>query len=94
MNCKKNEFAVVIKGLSTGKFCTVLRLATYDEAAELGFRIDLDGPLWLTDREFLNTWGTFDPYMFDSYLRPIRPQPDDAVDEVIQRLGTPHKETA
>lgn len=52
----------------------------------------MDIPLPVSDR-LLPRMGRFAPVP-DAFLRPIRPQPDDAIDEVIQRIGTPNKEIA
>lgn len=92
MNCKPGDLAVVTRGMSAGKFCTCLRLVTHEEAMKLGYRTDLDGPMWLTDTMFVSTWGDFDELMFDDWLRPIRDPGDDATDETLEWLPVPTKE--
>ncbi len=52
----------------------------------------MDIPLPMSD-QLLPRMGRFAPVP-DAFLRPINSPGDDAVDEGIQRIGTPHKETA
>lgn len=88
MNCKQGDLAVVIEGAAVGYIVTCV--ARYD-----GPWFDMDyEPGWKVDRPIPKMGGRPEAFIYDKGLRPIRPQPDDAVDEVIQRVGTPHKEVA
>lgn len=103
MNCKPGDLAVIVasKTGNAGLIVEVLRPASFEVARlpENGFLYEAGGPAWV-----IKSMGTLLKHMhkkaspwacvMDSSLRPIRPQPDDAVDEVIQRIGTPHKEVA
>jgi hypothetical protein len=94
MNCKPGDLAVFVRSAAgnVGKIVRCLRLATSAEIEAKNHIPDM-GPVWIIDRE-LPRQRTPAALALDCILRPIRPQPDDAVDEVIQRIGTPHKETA
>lgn len=95
MNCKPGDLAVFVrsKAGNEGKIVRCIRLATSEEIDHWA-HTDTKGPVWVVDQMVLRKYGTFAPLALDVNLRPIRPQDDDAVDEVIQRIGTPHKETA
>lgn len=100
MNCKPGDLAVIKrpwrKDEDIGRMVSVIRLGAEGEDVRMrngGFST-CAGPLksagWLVDANH----HEFPCFVADECLRPIRPQADDAVDEVTQRLGTPHKETA
>ena len=95
MNCKPGDLAVFVrsKAGNEGKIVRCIRLATSEEI-DRWYHTDKRGPVWLIDQLVVRMYGTSAPLALDVNLRPIRPQPDDAVDEVIQRIGTPHKEVA
>ena len=97
MNCKPDDLARIIGSTNSGytdRLVDVVRLH-----GVIHPRYDKLGPLWyvrpigFTPHDCnMNAEGLF---LFpDSLLRPIRDPGDDAVDEVIQRIGTPHKEVA
>ena len=82
LNCKPGDLAVVVRSTAgnEGKFCTVLRLATASERYQAQF---LSGePMWVTDVQFMSTWGDFCALMFDAYLSPIHD--NDGEDETLQ----------
>lgn len=100
MNCKPGDLAVMkrpwLNDEDIGRVVSVIRLGSKGERVTMrngGFS-SFDSPLksaaWLVDAHH----HEFPCFVADECLRPIRPQPDDAVDEVIQRIGTPHKEVA
>lgn len=89
MNCKPGDLAMVVKGRSVGVVCTCIRLASIGETLDLGYDVELDGPMWVTDKSFQSTWGDWDCLMFDDFLRPLRDPGDDAVDEMVERVGKP-----
>lgn len=84
MNCRPGDLAVVVKAKldpnQLGKIVTVLEWDTLFLGWKVSPPIITDGSPWMA--------------VADHALRPIRDPGDDAVDEVIQRIGTPHKETA
>ncbi len=95
MNCKPGDLAVFVKSRAgnEGKIVRCLRLATSAEIKAVQFSNDL-GPVWLTDSTFrairrMSRTEEITSYAHDQNLRPIRPQADDATDEVIQRIGKP-----
>jgi hypothetical protein len=109
MNCKKGDLAYVTSGAKTpslaGRFVIVERAAPYGDVRLSGeLWVGVDTPAWICrganggdlpcQRLDGSTYSMPRRLIDDAILRPIRPQPDDAVDEVIQRIGTPHKETA
>lgn len=95
MNCKPGDLAIIVKSWAgnEGKIVQCVKylgiLATSD-----AFGNTTNEPCWAIDRPLQDAVGGVDNILCDDQLRPIRPQPDDAVDEVIQRIGTPHKEVA
>lgn len=84
MNCKPGDLAVLVRArldpTHLGKIVSVIK---WDARLE-GWVVK--PPLFTNGVE----WGA----VKDSSLRRIDNPGDDAVDEVIQRIGTPHKETA
>ena len=88
MNCKQGDIAIVVGGRAVGYIVTCI--GRFD-----GPWNDRDyEPGWRIDRPIPKMNGRHEATIADHYLRPIRDPGDDAVDEVIQRIGTPHKETA
>lgn len=72
-----------------GDLAVILRALWPENVGRLVTVIRLHIPgVWLTEGHGPGI------YCDDADLLPIRPQPDDAIDEVIQRIGTPHKEVA
>lgn len=94
MNCKPNELAIVVKSWSgnEGKIVRCLRIDLVRSGRE---SLGPDGaifppePIWTIDPELPDFDGVFSDYCADSQLRPIPQQPDDAVDEMVQKLGKP-----
>lgn len=93
MNCKPGDLAIVVKSTcgNEGKIVRCIRLATPVEADRLGY---WSGPLWYTDVELMSQrYNGMERRMVrscpDKYLRPIRDPGDDAVDEMVERVGKP-----
>lgn len=86
MNCKPNQLAMVVKGIPSsnlGKTITTRAATTLRSFAMWTFEGDLEGML-----------GGKAELISDDCLMPLDNLGPDAVDEVIQRIGTPHKEVA
>jgi hypothetical protein len=88
MNCKPGDLAVIVKvgplakGL-LGRFVTVLR----PHKDSLGVYWDYEPLLQTVD-------GYVVAAVEDECLRPIRDPGEDAVDEMVQKLGKPQEVTA
>lgn len=83
MNCKPGDLAIVVKSYTNqeGMIVRCIRLVDHKY-----FPGDV---VWLIDKSLKRgNW------IHDDQLRPIRPQPDDAVDEMVQKLGKPEGVTA
>lgn len=87
MNCKQGDLAIVVKGAlghkspNLGKIVTCLKLYP---AGTNGYNLS-QGPLWEVDKQFEDTWGGSDCFMFDSFLRPLRGELSG--DEIEQPLA-------
>jgi len=95
MNCKPGDLAVFVRSMAgnEGKIVRCIRLATEDELSRTGFN-QKDGPVWVVDQAMNCTSpGVRLPLGKDRNLRPIRPQPDDAVDETLLWLPVPSEKT-
>lgn len=93
MNCKQGDLAFVKRGYhgyeNAGKVCEVVSLLSPDVVLGHQWKVRFSTPMKL-----INGSKSEFARCPDAWLQPIRDPGDDAVDEVIQRLGTPHKETA
>jgi hypothetical protein len=74
MNCKPGDMALVIVGLDAGKTTTCVRLEDPDRCG-----VPYRGKTWRIEHEM--HWSDQGqvlmlPYLPDSYLMPIRPEPD------------------
>lgn len=84
MNCKPGDLAVIVQShdpRNIGKLVNVLR--PYDSRS-----------WWITCTSVLHRLYSDCPpgaecATYDAYLRPIRDPGDDAVDEMLQRIGSP-----
>lgn len=94
MNCRPGDLARIVDGGSyTDRLVEVVRVhGLLPKYAALGVLWFIK-PIGFTPHDCdMTPAGEF---LFpDNRLRPIRDPGDDAVDEVIQRIGTPHKEVA
>ena len=87
MNCKPGDLAILLRATNpalvphVGGIRTVVRRSDYVADA------------WYLDPPVFGGNGLQASWM-DKDLRPIRPQPDDAVDEMVQKLGKPEEVTA
>lgn len=91
MNCKPGDLAVIVhcppKPDCVGR---IVECVKFFKSCHIDFRFYTD--VWVVE------WHGVDPKQLgfngfavpDAWLRPIRDPGDDAVDEVIQRLGVPH----
>lgn len=95
MNCKPGDFAMIVAASRmghAGKIVRVVRLASADDLKAIGLKFEPS--VWVLDTPLMTVCGFEVALQKDAWLRPIRDPGDDAVDEVIQRIGTPHKEVA
>ena len=90
MNCKPGDLAVLIRSRAgnEGKIVRCVRLATSVEVMRENLSRAF-GPIWLLDGPIIHTDGRAKPYAKDAWLRPIRPQPDDAQDETLTWVSVP-----
>jgi len=91
MNVQKGDLARVVNTGSRhdGHIVTVNRFIGYKLLGEvftwrghLLHSVDEAGPLWEVE------WAAGIAVCFDRYLRPIRDPGDDAVDEMVVRVGS------
>lgn len=83
MNCEPGDMAVIIRGVSTGALVTVIgpaRIADHDWLIR-----SLRGKLPAMSRDKTVVVGSLINAL-DAWLRPIRPQDDDAQDESLRYL--------
>ena len=92
MNCKKDDLAIFVKSAAgnEGKIVRCVRLASQADLNSVRF-IDTEGPVWVIDRLLLDNRGRHVALAKDESLRPIRDPGDDAVDEMVQKLGKPEE---
>lgn len=90
MNCRQGDLAVIVRSEAgnAGKIVRCIRLIGLEEWFGLNGNLILDYT-WEIDRPLKGWAGDESPKIRDGLLRPIRPQPDDAVDEMVQKLGKP-----
>lgn len=106
MKCRAGDLAIVIRSEAgnLGKIVTCVRVATADDwASEL--TPPARGTYWLVDRPLVALFelrfadGAVAQFVRstrlypDANLKPIRDPGDDAVDEMVQRVGLPEGET-
>lgn len=100
MNCEPGDLAVIVNPLSPnyGRFVNVLRAP---EPSELDWW-SMEGPTWIVEAigaPLIVVNGihcglkAIRPFT-DAALRPVRDPGEDAVDEIIQLLGSPALVTA
>ena len=89
LNCKPGDLAIVVRSYAgnEGKILTCVRLASVSEQRALGYSVELEGPMWVTDRATVNTAGKTDFLMPDDRLRPLRGGSSE--DEVLRLVGRP-----
>jgi hypothetical protein len=85
LNCKPGDLAIVVRGdtaLTKSAIGIVLRVSRIDsDSSTLG-----GTPMWELDRLYRTETGLFNRAA-DRILKPIRPQSDDAVDEMVKLVG-------
>lgn len=83
MNCKQGDLAVIVHARldprKIGHIVRCLRLLAFDGIDQC----------WVVEPRIDGFKG-----VYDHALRPIRPQRNDAVDEMVQLLGKPEGVTA
>lgn len=81
MNCKQGDLAVIVQAKldarHLGKLVRCVRIASEWPKS--------DPPAWVIDPPLDSRFTQ----VYDYVLRPIRPQRNDATDEMIQLLGKP-----
>lgn len=82
MNCKPGDLAVVVRS-TAGNEGKLLQCIRYLGCVD-GF---IGNDYWEVDRRVPTLCGFHEPYMRDSYLRPIRP--GDISDEEVRDLYAP-----
>lgn len=93
MNCKPGDLAVIVNGENAGRLVTVLAVSQYHGA---GFwYVEIHGRpgtgTWIgTKTRGIDNFG----HISDSRLRPIRDPGEEAEDETLQWIPSPHKESA
>jgi len=94
MRCKPGDLAMTVAPFNVGgigQFVTVVRLAKSEEMID-GIAFYARVPSWVVDGTFRTDGNVFrGGVIADICLRPIRDPGDDAVDEMLQRLGGPNK---
>lgn len=107
MRCRAGDVAIVVRSEvgNLGKVRTCLRLATFADFAEEGVPKSGPGPYWVLDQEldavFQLTYSDGSTQSFsaktllfpDANLYPLRDPRDEAVDEMLERVGLPEGET-
>ena len=86
MNCKQGDLAIVVgdaMGFHIGKIVTVTRQAIIDGV-----------PAWHTEPKLIDpdNYGGNICAPADQHLLPIRDPGPEAVDEMVQKLGSPSKQ--
>ena len=94
MNCRQGDLAIIVRSWA-GNEGKIVRCVSLSER-EFSYP---DGTIlkalsWVVARELTGWNGRPATAVPDALLRPIRDPGPDEVDEVIQRLGTPHGVTA
>ncbi len=91
MNCQKGDLAIMVGDpnhqgptINVGKIVKCLELMP----AGFHFRGKEPEPIWRTDGKF-HAGEMQHEFMYDKWLKPLRDPGPDAIDETIQRLGTP-----
>jgi len=97
MNCKPGDLAIVVKSWA-GNEGKIVRCIKLDTERSFFDNVGPDGvtppePIWIIDIHLRGCDGSFSNYIADSQLRPIRDPGDDAVDQVVLKVGKPREET-
>lgn len=89
MNCKPGDLAVMVKSGAgnEGRILTCIRFIGRVSGYE-------GSDYWEVDKALTSKFGDKTRIARDSQLRPIRPQSDDATDEMVLIAGKPQEVTA
>jgi hypothetical protein len=95
MNCKPGDLAVYVGGhlsnpRNVGRIFQVLRRGN-DWHGQISWWVKPAGEAYSPTRL---KWMSEEGEVLDKLLRPIRDPGDDATDETLLWVGSPHKETA
>jgi hypothetical protein len=95
MNCKPGDLAVVIRSETgnLGKIVRCIAVASKEQADQVRFWAC---PMWEVDRPMQWEYQHevfYERFCPDDCLRPIRPQSDDATDEMTLIAGKPESRT-
>lgn len=88
MNCKQGDLAIIVGSVAAkeGKEGLIIRVLSCGTDPDHGV------PSWTYEGNVIHPSGIRYRRILDCFLRPIRDPGDDAVDEVIQRIGSPNKQ--
>lgn len=94
MNCKPGDLAFIAAPGRKSDGTIVRCIEFVGVLAFFGPFGGYDAPAWRLDREYITFDGHRNNICPDKFLRPIRDPGDDAVDEMVQKLGKPEGVTA
>lgn len=82
MNCKPGDLAIMVRSFAgnEGRILRCVRLSDWPGLTLPDRSVEI-GPVWEVDQQMSVWGGQQHNLVLDSFLRPIRPQPDDAQDE-------------
>lgn len=83
LNCKPGDLAVFVRSKhgNLGRVVRCLRLVKRSDYVL--------GDVWETDTPCFNSWGYWECFAMDAYLRPLRDPGEDARDETLTWLPVP-----
>lgn len=88
--CRQGDLAIVVRSMCGNEGRIVKCIARYDGIfVELNGEIVLINPSWVIEPHLPTITGGRSWAIADENLRPIRDPGDDAIDEIIQRVGKP-----
>jgi len=87
VNCKQGELAIFVRSVAgnEGKIVKCLRPATQREIALHSFNPNEE--CWVIDREVPSLYGFPVNIAYDYLLRPIRPEADPVVTDVVDEVS-------
>jgi hypothetical protein len=96
MNCKPGDLAVIVSGVKDTNIGRIVRCVriTHFRGLRMPDGTLNEGVVWEIDRTLTAWSGKRHNFALDKRLRPIRDPGDDATDETLLWVGSPHKETA
>jgi hypothetical protein len=82
-NCQPGQMAIVVRGFPAQNVGKIIRCVAVDDFAST---ICMH-PMWTYEGELIGHMGGRSMAVADGCLRPLRNPGDDAVDEMVQRVG-------